>query len=269
MRRLLLCLVVAGLAVPALAAPSQPDSVEVRFETGTEAYREGRYEQSIEAYRSILESGRGSAEVYYNLGNAYYRAGEIGRAIQFYEKARTLRPGDARIRHNLEQARDQVPAARTQAAPPSARLQALVRDTLDPLPLFVFALLLLSAAGAVAVVRDAPDADRPGWRNSLAIGLAAGGLLLGGTAIGTSYLEATASRAVVIADRVALRSAPSGTSTADTTLPEGVLLRVLPTPRTADPSAGDASAPGTWNYVRLPDGRRGWLPTSTLGRVEE
>jgi hypothetical protein len=269
MRRLLLCLVVAGLAAPALAAPAQPDSVEARFDAGTEAYREGRYGQSIDAYRSILESGRGSAEVYYNLGNAYYRAGEMGRAIQFYEKARTLRPGDARVRHNLEQARDRVPSARTQNAPPSARLQALVRDTFDPLPLFVFTLLLLSAAGAVAVVRDAPDADRPGWRNSLAIGLVAGGFLLGGAAIGTSYLETTTSRAVVIADRVALRSAPSGTSAADTTLPEGVLLRVLPTPRAADTSAAGASATGAWNYVRLPDGRRGWLPTSALGRVEE
>jgi hypothetical protein len=48
-----------------------------------------------------------------------------------------------------------------------------------------------------------------------------------------------------------------------------VLLRVLPTPRAADTSAGAASAAGTWNYVRLPDGRRGWLPTSVLGRVEE
>jgi len=262
MRRLFLSLVVAGLAVPVFAAPAQPDSLQALFERGSDAYREGRYGQSIEAYRSILRSGRGGAEVYYNLGNAYYRAGELGRAIQFYEKARTLRPGDLRVRHNLERAREQVP--RAQDAAPADRLQTLVRDTLDPLPLFVFGLLLLSAAGAVAVARDTPDGGQPGWRTPLAIGLAAGGLLLGGAAIGTSYLEATASRAVVIADRVALRTAPAGTSAADTTLPEGVLLRVLPTPRTADTSGTDI-----WNYVRLPDGRRGWLPTSALGRVEE
>jgi len=261
LRRLLLFVVFAGLTVPVVPVSAQPDSLQAAFQTGNEAYRQGRYAEAVDAYRSILESGRAGAQVYYNLGNAYYRTGEIGRSIQFYEKAQTLRPDDRRIRHNLERARDEVPAARAGNASPGDQLRSLVRTTLAPLPLFVFALLLLSAAGAVALTRDRPD--DPGWTHPLTVGLAAGGLCLALAAFGTSYLEATASRAVVITERVPLRSAPSGTSAPDTTLPEGVLLHILPRPRDTDTSATEI-----WTYVRLTDGRRGWLPASALGRVD-
>jgi len=65
------------------------------------AYNAGMYQQSIEAYESILASGQESFVLYYNLGNAYFRANDIPSAILFYEKALKLEPNHPDIRHNI------------------------------------------------------------------------------------------------------------------------------------------------------------------------
>lgn len=243
---------------PSTSAP--PDSLQEAVQEGNEAYQAGRYPDAIAAYRTVLQTGRASVALYYNLGNAYYRAGELGRAIQFYEKARRLRPGDARIQHNLQQARDEVnDGAGRRPGPAGQSLAAFVRAHIAPLPVYVTALLLLAAAGAVAVVRDAPAADAPGWRHPLALTLAGAGLMAGVAAMAGSYLDAQASHAVVLTDRVPLRTSPSGTAPADTSLSEGILVQVLPPP---------SPAPDRWTYVHLPDGSSGWIPSPALGPVE-
>lgn len=73
-----------------------------RFEEGNRLYREARYEQAIEAYESILESGLESGSVYYNIGNCHYKLNRIGPAILYYERAARWMPNDPDLRANLE-----------------------------------------------------------------------------------------------------------------------------------------------------------------------
>ena len=71
------------------------------FQQGNEYFQQRQYEQAIESYRKLINSGYEGTALFYNLGNAYYREGKIGYAILYYEKALKLSPGDEDIKHNL------------------------------------------------------------------------------------------------------------------------------------------------------------------------
>lgn len=62
------------------------------FENGNVLYKEGKYKEAVNAYESILDSGKESPEVYFNLGNAYYKLNAIAPSIYNYEKALLLKP---------------------------------------------------------------------------------------------------------------------------------------------------------------------------------
>jgi SH3-like domain-containing protein len=80
------------------------------------------------------------------------------------------------------------------------------------------------------------------------------GLLLVIVAFGTSYVQSTQRRAVVVSDRAPLRTAPDPAAVSDTTLSEGTLLAVR-------------ARRTQWTEVRLADGTRGWVPSRALGDV--
>jgi len=71
------------------------------FQQGNEYFRQKQYNEAIESYRKLVNSGYEGTALFYNLGNAYYREGKIGYAILFYEKALKFSPGDEDIKHNL------------------------------------------------------------------------------------------------------------------------------------------------------------------------
>lgn len=72
------------------------------FETGNDLYKNGKYEQAIEAYTGVLKTNKHSAELYYNLGNCYYKLNKVAPAIYNYEKALVLSPNDSEVLNNLK-----------------------------------------------------------------------------------------------------------------------------------------------------------------------
>lgn len=79
---------------------------EALFEKGNAAYNEGNYNEAIENYETILNSGETSAELYFNLANTYYKLNNVAPSIYNYEKALQLDPNDKEISNNLEFARN-------------------------------------------------------------------------------------------------------------------------------------------------------------------
>ena len=77
------------------------DIYENLFMEGNQAIFDGKYQDAIQIYESILEMNYESSQVYYNLGNAYYRLNLIGQSIWSYMKASRLDPRNADIKHNL------------------------------------------------------------------------------------------------------------------------------------------------------------------------
>lgn len=72
-------------------------------------YSEGLYNNAIENYLKLVESGYESQKLYYNLGNAYFKINEMAPAILFYEKAKKLDPNDSDIDFNLNIAISKIP----------------------------------------------------------------------------------------------------------------------------------------------------------------
>ena len=72
------------------------------FEKGNDLYKNGKYEQAIDAYKSELAAKKESAELYFNLGNCYYKLNKVAPAIYNYEKALVLNPNDTDITNNLK-----------------------------------------------------------------------------------------------------------------------------------------------------------------------
>jgi len=93
----------------ATAQTAQVGNINVRElkSLADSAYMEGRYQQAIQLYDSLLAQGV-SSDLYYNLGNAYYRMDDITHAVLNYERALQLSPGDADVRFNLQMARSKT-----------------------------------------------------------------------------------------------------------------------------------------------------------------
>ena len=67
-------LILGLMPVLVLAEDTKQD---VLFNTATEAYNNGAYQEAISLYNQILDANLHSAALYYNLGNAHYKLGEI------------------------------------------------------------------------------------------------------------------------------------------------------------------------------------------------
>jgi Flp pilus assembly protein TadD len=97
---LLALTVVAALLSPvAMADPLD----ELR--AGTSAYKEGKYQEAVDAFTRAIISGQLSVEAlavtFNNRGVAYGELGDFDRAILDYTEALGLRPGDATATRNL------------------------------------------------------------------------------------------------------------------------------------------------------------------------
>ncbi len=223
---------------------------------GDTAYREGDYDAALEAYHLALENGYSSGPLLYNIANAYYKRGELGPAILFYERAARKMPHDRDVRYNLSLARSRA----VDKIEPPPRLP--VWDWLDTLrdlvPPGLLAMLALAAAvvgslffGVAYLIRN----RRPRrFLYSCSISVSVVFLLL----IGLLFLRISADhgppRAVVLAEKVVVRSAPDKAAQEIFHLHEGTgvtLLKQLP----------------EWYEIRLVDGRQGWMPSGACETI--
>lgn len=74
-----------------------------RFSYALALKREGRFQEAIEAYRSLTTRAyKQDQRVYTNLGNAYYAAGDMEAAIDSYHRSLEIKPSPAAL-YNLSQ----------------------------------------------------------------------------------------------------------------------------------------------------------------------
>lgn len=249
MRRRRLVLIAAVLAGLADGTAARAQDREAWFRSGNTAYQEGRFEDARMVYDSILQAGYESAGLYYNLGNTYFKLADLGNAVLSYERARRLDPGREDVRANLELA------------------NSLLADEITPLPVFLpFRVLrgavdflprslvvLLTAAGYVLaglcggawiVVRSPAVRRSAGWASVTAVTVA---VLFGTNLAARAWLAGRVTEAVILADEVAVYSAPSEDRDLQLfTSHEGTKVRV-------DQDTGE------WAEIVLLDGQVGWV----------
>lgn len=248
-RHLLLTCVLPLAAIYLIDARAQlPD-----LASAEQDYKDGNYSQAADIYQRVLNQGLGSGEVYYNLGNCYYKLGQYGRAILNYERARRLLGQDPDLDVNLKLANLMVP------------------DRIEPLPrLFVMqifssvaqifslrgwaALLVICEWILLFCLAGLQGLRHPRLRRWLAQIFWIGAAVLivsAGFFWARKVQQERTVEAVVIENRVEVRSAPEENSTELFTLHDGVKFRIL------------RQVPG-WAEIHLADGKQGWMPKAAF-----
>ncbi len=218
-------------------------------------YEKGEFSAAASDYQRILDYGLQNEVVHYNLGNAQFQLGQLGEAIRSYERALLLDPRDEEAAGNLAYAVSltvdavAVPAA---SFPLRAWLAAIHTTTpQEDAVLLLFAVYLLGAASAAAIL-----VRRRRRRPLLYV---AGALILmvgwsGGVLAWKEADRRSASRAVILTEKVDALSGPAIDYTPLFTVHEGLRVRVT-TQRSG------------WVQILLPNGLNGWVPADRVGMV--
>ena len=76
-------------------------SQEASFSAANQLYIDGKYDEAIKAYNSLLSEDEQSFEIYFNLGNCYFKLNDVPNSILFFEKAKKINPVDEDLNYNL------------------------------------------------------------------------------------------------------------------------------------------------------------------------
>ena len=76
-------------------------AIDDLFQKSNEYYTNGDYQNAVNGYLNVLDSGFESSELYFNLGNSFYKLNNIPDSNFYYEKAKSISPNDDDILTNL------------------------------------------------------------------------------------------------------------------------------------------------------------------------
>lgn len=226
------------------------------FDQGKELYKNGKYQQAINAWMQILDKGDHSAELYFNLGNAQYKLNHIGPSVYYYEKALQLSPNDSDIKNNL-------------AFAENARI-----DSIEPLPQTVFSKWYKSISGVftfngwailavafsiffVAFFLFYYFAFSEKRKRLLFVSSMFTGILLVAslTMAFLTYGDYSKKQpAIIFSSEIEVKTGPTMGSSVAFVLHEGTKVQIL-------------AQDGNWYRITLADGKDGWIPASDLKQL--
>ncbi|MEL4306827.1 SH3 domain-containing protein [Joostella sp. CR20] len=229
-----------------------------QFKQANDLYTAKQYQEAIEKYLEITESGQHSAALYYNLANSYYKLNQIAPSIYYYEKALLLAPNDADIQNNLQYAQNMTVDA----------IDVMPKTGFDKLTSNIVEKLTFSSWGVLAIVcmlvfviafllyyfADYHTKKRVYFTISMLFLLAA--VACYGVAYYQYGAEVKKRPAIIFSQEAAVMSEPNMGSTEVFLLHEGTKVNVLDTL-------------GSWRKIKLADGKIGWLPDSDLKEIKD
>ena len=203
----------------------------------------------------VTEGNIHNGKLFYNIGNIYFRMEDIGRAILNYRRAEAFIPHDDNLQRNLETARlkrlDRVETKQETKILRTVFFWHYDVSTGTRSRIFAVCFLCAWALGGVRLLRKRASLD---W-------LLGGSALLAVLLFASLMCELTVERrsrsGVVVAREVVARKGDSDTYEKSFTDPihAGTELELLEDRR-------------EWYQVELADGRRCWLPASSVKLIE-
>lgn len=219
-------------------------------------YKKENYQQAIKDYEELLKKGA-SVSMYYNLGNAYYRTDNITRAVLNYERALLLSPGDDDIRFNLQLARSKTIDKIT----PKSEMffvtwyKSLVNFmSVDGWArTAVFCIFMALVLTLCYLFSDCMALRKTGFYGATAFFVVF--LLSNVFAFEQKQILTERTGAIITAPSAAMRKTPAANSSYNAIIHEGTRVDIT------DDTMKD------WKYVKLADGREGWVQTSQMERI--
>ncbi|MBT3258099.1 MAG: tetratricopeptide repeat protein [Deltaproteobacteria bacterium] len=217
------------------------------FYQANQDYREGNFQEAVEAYQQLIRTDHGAPRIQYNLGNTWFRMNQLGRAILAYERAQIDMPRDADLNFNLAHARDQV----VDAILPSKGFFSMAffwLPTVSQSELFwCFAMLNLLLCAAL-LIRLFHRFEWLFYGLLLVLCL----WLVTGLSLGMKWAQIHDDhRAVILQKEVEVLAGPHDGDTVLFKLHEGAIVE-------------QERSEGGWRLIHLPDKKRGWLSGSVL-----
>lgn len=241
-------LIIVSILTPFLSAGE--DSLERIFFDANSAYKEGRFDQAIDGYKQLIESGHANGHIYYNLGNAYFRLNHLGQAILNYERARLFAPRDADILFNLSHARDQIRDVAEEGQNLTDMTFLWLKDLTLKEHFWGFAIVNFFF-WAILLIRLFLRSD---WTYYAYIILIIFWFISGLSFSVKGYQIKSDKRAVIIAQEVDILSGPDSSDTVLFKLHEGFIVQV-------------ERKEGEWVLARLSPKNRGWLKAEGVERI--
>lgn len=229
------------------------ESKEGRFKSGADLFSSGKYEEALEQWNDLYNTGYRSAELDYNIGNACFKLNNIPRAVLFYERAHLLKPADEDITYNLQIARTLV-VDRFEEIPElffvrwynflslliSTNNWAKISITSFVLCLIFLSLYFYSSRYRIKVLGF--------W---LALCLLIISLSSIAFSVRNRSLVRESHKAIIFSPLVNGKSSPDKSGTDLFVLHEGTKVSV-------------EDEVGEWFEIRLSDGNKGWIPANSL-----
>jgi len=225
----------------------------VLWQRGDQFYQQKEYDSAAYYFEQIAAQKPWNAEVYYNLGNTYYRLNRMGPAILNYERALRINPEYKEAKDNLVLAKSRV----------SNRIQNnnviffvlwfhfLTEATKATMWTILSLIAFLSVLGFSLVrrLRKGLSSIPPQFTGILIITWA----VLLTLAFAASNNKVNSERAVVMDNDTPLMN-NQHQGKPQILVPEGTTVELK----------GENNG---WTEVQLPDGRTGWIQTSSIVKI--
>lgn len=235
-----------------LRAASQ-DSGTGKFNQGVTYFSAGTYNEALQAWTEVYNTGYRSASLCYNIGNAYFKLNDIPQAILFYERANLLKPADEDINYNLQIARTLI-VDRFQEIPElffvrwydfislflSSNLWARISIISFVLSLLFLSLYIYTSKYRLKVIGF--------WFAVSLFVITIGSLAF---SVRNKYLVYDSHKAIITTPVISGKSSPDNSGTDLFVIHEGTKVTV-------------EDEVGEWLEIRLSDGNKGWIPLNSL-----
>ncbi len=224
------------------------------FANANTFYNDGKYQEAIQSYEQILDSGVHSSDLYFNLANAYYKLNRVAPSIYYYEKAQQLAPNDKDIENNLSFAKnmtiDDIEGV------PEIGLSKMVKNVInmfsfDSWAKFAVALVFLFVILALGYYFSYSTTKK---RLAFLGGSAA--LLFVFVMMFFAFqkykYEQNNNPAIVFAQESEVKTEPNLRSEVTFNLHEGTKVQIL------------ENYDDNWTKIKLADGKTGWIPNADI-----
>jgi tetratricopeptide (TPR) repeat protein len=237
------CLVMVPMAQAAGTAPS--------FFDGIRKYEQSDWDGAIAAFDRIADTGVQNGQLFYNLGNAYLKKGDIGRAVMWYLRARKQIPDDPDLTFNLGYALSLVKDKTDDQGPSIFPILFFWRQMFSRSALQWTAVLLNLVFWLVLSYRRVRRKKILNTVNALILSTAVVFIL---TAAYNHYEDRYAKTAIVLPERVSVRSGLSENATELFVLHAGSRVRV-------------EKENGAFVRILFSKGKIGWIPKEEVGII--
>jgi hypothetical protein len=226
------------------------------FNTANELYANGKYEDAIERYQTIIDDDNFSTDIYYNLGNCYYKTNNIPEAILHYEKALKLKPDNEDALYNLAMA-NKLTTDKIDRLPElfigSTWRNLITSRTVENWAYYALGLIFLSLLFFISyLLMHQVMIKKTGFYAGLFfLGLSMFTFLM---AAQHNSIIKQSTEAIIFSPTTTIQSEPNENSEELFTLHEGTKVTLIESNK-------------DWSKIKLPNGNIGWIKSSEIKSI--